>query len=460
MIIDESPLDFEIKRVFNSPYPINFAKYSGQFKIGTQIVDVLKIIDLDINADYEMNYAPVIMVRALVLLGDYSNVIYPHDGDLEFILKVDYSNPYNNLPSEVDPSTIITTYSVSLDPHSRPYMAEDNHSENMSKLEQDLLGPIEIDFQLKPKLADDLSKISVGGQFLNTTNADCLRDLITMYSGNLELDSDEELLGVNIHGTASTIEKKSIVIPHGLLLADLADYMQNKTGGIFPTGLSQFIHDRTWYIYPPYDTTGFDEALNKLVVISIPSKRYPNVEKTYLTENGITTILATGNKKIISDKKQIFDNAGNGVMQTDANNIINGFTNVDGNVSVIKRSTNNSEFISETVPTGRNNVRMSTERISSNPFVVRSRLARSQGHFYMFEWTNANPSIIEPGMHVKILYLNEGEVKEITGVLVKCHQQTKLNGTGINGTGYRSFCAMVVFVKTNPDEDSGLLGLT
>lgn len=460
MIIDNTPLDFEIRRVLDSDTQPNFYGYTGQFKIGDQTVDVIRITDIDEESDYELSYGAVITCRVVMMLGDYSTYIYPAQGNLEFILKTEKVNYADMSASDQENSIDVTTYNVSLHPNARPFMSEDNNAENVSRETQNLMGLVEVDLQLKPKLLDDVSKVTAGGHFINTTTADLLRNVITYYCNQLDLDDDNKLLGVDIHGPTSEVVRPSTIIPHGpVMLSDLADYVQ-KIAGVFPSGLAQFIHERVWYIYAPYDTTGFDDAQEKIIIISVPAKRYPQVEKTYLTENGITTILATGNKKIVTDKRQIQDNAGNGVMFADANQMVAGFVDLKNNMAVAKRGKNNNEFVGEQAPNGKNNVRMSPEGITANPFLATSRLARSQGHFYMVEWENADPEIIKPGMNVKILYLNEGEVKSITGVLVKCHRQTKMHGKGLMATGYRSFCVLVVFVKESIDEDSGTLGLT
>lgn len=459
MIVDNTPLDFEIRRVLDSNASPNFYTYSGYFKIGENVVDIVRITDIDEQADYEMNYGAVITIRVVMMLGDYTTQIYPAKGTLEFVLKREKVNYRDYGRSDQEDSITVTAYNVSLHPESRPFMSEDNNAENVSRETQNLMNLVEVDLQLKPKLLDDVSKVTVGGHFTNTTNADLLRNLIMFYCNELELDDDEKLLGVNVHATASEQVRTSTVIDHGVQLADLADYVQLKAGGVFPAGMAQFVHDRVWYLYPPYDVTGFDEAMEKIVVISVPAKRYPQVEKTYLTENGITTILATGNKKIMSDKSQIQDNAGNGVMFADANQIVAGFSTDKNNMAVAKRSKNVSEFVGEQASNGKNNVRLSPEGITSNPFTATSRLARSQGHFYMFEWENADPDIIKPGLNVKIQYLNEGEVKSINGVLIKAHKQTKMNGQGLMATGYRNFAVLVVFVRADQSGDSGLLGL-
>lgn len=459
MIIDNTPLDFEIKRVLNSTFSPNLYSYTAQFKLGSAVYDIIKILDIDEEADYELSYGSTKMMRVVMLLGDYTTLIYPSKIDLEFILKIEKLNYTNYEGSDQEGATTVITYNVSLDPKARPFMSEDNNMENMSRDAQNLMSMVDVDIQLKSKLLDDVSKVTVGGQFINTTNADVIKNSISYYCAQLEVDDTEKLLGVNIHPTAATDVKKSVIIPHGTMLSDLADYVQIKTGGVFPTGMAQFVHERIWYVYPPYDTEGFDDAKEKLVIISVPAKRYPQVEKTYLTQNGITTILATGNKKIISDKNQIQDNAGNGVMFANADQIVSGFAVDKGNIAIAQRGANNNEFLGEQKQNGKNNVRMSPEAITANPYTATSRLARSQGHFYMVEWENADPEIIKPGLNVKIMYLNEGTVCSVNGVLLKSHIQTKLNGTGFLATGFRSFVVLVIFVKADATDTSGLVGL-
>lgn len=460
MIIDQTPLDFEIQRVLNSTFKPNFYSYTGQFKIGAKTYDVIKITDIDSHEDYEMNYGGVTMMRCVMLLGDYTTLVYPSKENLEFILKTELLTTTSYSPTDDENSVTTVTYNASLEPNARPFMSEDNNMENLDQATQNLLDFVEVDIQLKPKLLDDVSKTSVGGNLINITNADAVKTLITYYCAKLELDDDEKLLGVNIHPSAATDVKSQVVIPHGMMLSDLADYIQNRAGGIFNSGMAQYVHERNWYIYPPYDTSGFDDAKKKLVIVSVPAKRYPQVEKTYLTKNGITTILATGNKRIVSDKSRIQDNAGNGVMFADANQIVSGFAQASGNVAIAKRGQNNSEFLGEAKPNGKNNVRLLPQGITDNPYLATSRMARSQGHFYSFEWENADPEIIEPGLNVKIMFINNGDVKEVNGVLLKCHIQTKMNGKGLLAVGYRSFIVMVVFVRAEDEAQGGLVGLT
>lgn len=460
MIIDQSPLDFEVRRVFDSDFkPLGFS-FLGQFKVDEKTYPVIKIIDIDEVNDYELTYASVKIARIVMPLGDYNTYIYPNREKLEFILKTERLDYNSRLIGDQEGSVDVTTYMVSLLPGARPYQSEDNNSETIGREVQNLTDLAVIDIQLKDPLVDSISKTTVGGHFIDTTNADLLKNLITMYTNGYELEDSQKLLGVDIHAAASEIVKKSVIIPHnsGVLLSDLADYLQVKTGGVFASGMAQFIQDRHWYVYPPYDTSGFDESIEKIIIVSIPAKRYPQVNKTYLTENGVTTILSTGNKKITSDKQAIQDNAGNGVMFADANNMMAGFSEQRGNVALVQPKKNINSYVGEERSNGKNNVRMSPEAITSNPYHATSRMARSQGHFYTVEWENADPTKVKPGLNVKIQYLNENEVCYIEGVLLKSHIQIKMNGTGLLATGYRCFVVMQVFVKAD-GTNAGLIGL-
>uniref|UniRef100_A0AAU7PF51 Virion structural protein n=1 Tax=Burkholderia phage vB_BgluM-SURPRISE13 TaxID=3159457 RepID=A0AAU7PF51_9VIRU len=459
MIIDSTPLDFEIQRVLTSSFTPNYYSYTGQFKVGSATYDVIKITDLDEHADFELNFGAVKMIRVVMMLGDWSTKIYPARGSLEFILKTELLNPTSYDKSDAAGSVTVETFNVSIDPKARPFMSEDNNTENLSSTVQNLMDFVSVDIQLKPKLLDDVSKVTVGGNHTNTTTADVIKNAITHHCSLLDLDDDLKLLGVDMHPSASTDKLAQVVVDHGVMLSDLADYVHKKAGGVFPSGMAQYVHDRVWHVYPPYDTAGFDDAKEKFIIISVPAKRYPQVEKTYLTQNGITTILSTGNKKIQSDKSQIQDNAGNGVMFADANQIVQGFSKDSNNTALVRRSQNNSEFVGEQAGNGKNNVRMSPEAITANPYLATSRLARSQGHYYTLEWENADPTLIKPGLSVKIMFLNEGDVKEVNGKLLKAHINTKMNGQGLLANGFRSFIALVIFVRADEPNQAGLVGL-
>lgn len=459
MIIDDTPLDFEIKRVFETPrFEVSYT-YSGQFKVGEEYIPAIKIVDINREMDFELNFASVVTVRVLIGPGDMTYAIYPNRNNLEFILTTEKVDPNTRSVSDEEGSITKVAYLATLPEEYRPKSAEGNDSEVLPRSTMNLTDLLDITLQLRVKVVEDIDKIDVGGNYRDTTTSELLSSLLTYHSSQIELDDAEKLQGVEIAPGAAEDIQPMISIEHGVKLSDLADYIQKKAGGIYPTGLAQFIHEQVWYVFPPYDTSRFEDSNDKMHLIFVPTKRYPIIERSYLIDNGVTTVLVTGEKKIHSDKEQIQQNDGNGVYFADASSMQSDFAKAKGNVALLDRSKTLSEFIGEARPDGKNNMKMARERITANPYPILSRMARAQGHFFTAVWRNANPEVIRPGMAVKVFYLNGEDVCTIDGVLIKAIEQDKLRGQGVIGSSYESVIALMVFVKAS-QEDTDLLGLT
>lgn len=459
MAIEKTPLYFEIDRIINSDFYPAFKSYFARLKLEDRMINVIKIMSIDEHDDYELSYGSVVQMQIVVMLGDYSHYIYPNRDKLELELKIEGRNHKDLTALDTEGSVDVLMYNVALSSEARPYMSEDNSNETIAYEVQNLMDLVFLDIQLKPKLLDDIAKVRCGGQFLNSTTADVVRNAISLHCAEMEIDDDEKLLGVDIHHSASQDVQPTVVIEHGTNLYDLADIMQKRAGGVFPTGMAQFIKDKIWYVYPPYDTQGYDEAREKVVLISVPAKRFPFLDKTYITEGGITTVLCTGAKAVQSDKHQLQDTYGNGAIYSDARQMVSGFAKEKGNVVLAKRSENNAEFVSEESHDNKNNLRKIGEGITANPYLSTTRLARAQGHFYTLEWQNCDTDLLKPGLNIKIMYIDQDEVREINGVLLKCHKHTMLNGVGLAATGHRTNAALVVFVKSEIEQDNSSIGL-
>ena len=459
MLIDDTPLDFEIKRVFETNrFAVSYT-YSGEFYVNGEYLPVAKVIDISRTMDFELTFASVITIRVLVGPGDMTHVLYPNRNNLEFILTTEKVDPNTKRVSEEEDSISKVAYLATLPEEYRPSSAESNEAEVLPRSTMNLTDLLDITLQLRVKVVEDIDKIDVGGNYRDTTTSELLSSLLTFHTGQIELDDAEKLQGVDVAPGGSEDIHPMVSIEHGVKLSDLADYIQKKAGGIYPTGLAQFIHEQVWYVFPPYDTARYEDSIDKMHLIFVPSKRYPVIERSYLVENGVTTVLVTGEKSIQSDKEQRQQNDGNGVYFADASAMQGDFAKAKGNVALLDRSKTLSEFIGEPRPDGKDNMRMARERITANPYPILSRMARGQGHFFTAVWRNANPDTIKPGMAVKVFYLNNDEVCTIDGVLIKALEQDKLRGEGVIGSSYESVIALMVFVKAN-QEDTDALGLT
>ncbi len=200
-------------------------------------------------------------------------------------------------------------------------------------------------------------------------------------------------------------------------------------------------------MYPLYDTERFDTTTDKVTIINVPGNKLVGVERTYRKDGSNTIILSTGNVKFkdISDHQQLSN--GNGVRFAEASIFMDGFVQTKNNKTISARGANVNEVISTSRQSGRQNVHVSDTRITSNVAKEYSSLARREGAIINLLWENANPDLIFPGIPVKILYLEDEEIREITGVVLKAQEFVHMKGQVMFSNTHYVNLGLSVFVN-------------
>ena len=460
MEIDDSPLAFEIERVIDSDQIPPVFDYTGQFKMGNEYLPAMRVVGIESKNHYQTDVGPDLKVQVLVGFGDMSLVLYPNRANLEFMLIREIINPNGNIPMPGEDTIHIETFNAKLGDEVRAYSAENNEAQALDRATLNLTDLVVVTVSLKPKAVDYFAKMDVGGNFRNALLGPATRDLIQFHTDQADLGEDDKLLGISIDlENANKTAQAMVSIEHGTKLIDLPDYIHKKVGGLYPTGLASFIQDRVWYIFPPYAPVNFDSATEKLVLIFAPSKRYPTLEKTYVFENNVGTIIITGDKKIQSPKEDLQQVVGNGTYFADAGKVMGDFTTSRGGISLMSRNEQLSNFVTEQRADRQNVMRMAPEKLTANPFVVMSRLAMSQGHIVMVNWHNADPRVLKPGMSIRSLFMNDGEYSSLDGILIGLELNVLLKGSHAIANGYETIASLLVFVKSDSTSND-LLGLS
>jgi hypothetical protein len=459
MDIDVSPLDFEIKRVLESTQRNAYFDYSGMFKYGNEYLPAMRIVGITSKNHYQTDVAPDLSIQVLIGVGDLNMILYPNRANLEFILTREMINPNGNVPLPGTDTVLIESYIAKLSDEVRPASAENNEQKSVDRFTLNLTDLVVVTIGLRTKAADYFSKMEVGGTFRETYLGPLLQGLLDTWTKTADLPEDEALLGISVDVENSNQDPQAMVtVKQGVRLIDLADYFQKEAGGMYPTGMAQFIQDRVWYVFPPYAPTKFDDSTNKMVVILVPSKRYPVLERTYMVENNVTTILVTGDKKIQSPKEDMQQVSGNGSYFANANKMMGEFSKGKDGISLMSRNDQLSDFVGEQRADGQNVMRMAPEQITDNPFVVMSRLALGQGHVVMVNWHNADPRVFEPGMAIRTMFMNDGDISILDGSLIGLELNVVMKGTTMIADGYEVIASLLIFVKSNSDSND-LLGL-
>ena len=410
----------------------------------------LKVLSIDNLEDYENEYTTLIFLTGVIAGGVYAKRIYPNQNNLEITL---YRIPTSASGESISSSSplIAERFTVAVDPSKGNPVIESNGQNTVTEEVLNLTEFATVTFQLMDKAVEQMRGINVGGIYRHTTGEKVIRTMLTNASLSTNVEDAQKPVGVTMVPSPNQTEREHIVIPHGIDLVGLPNYIQEKCGGVYGAGLGYFYKTKQWYIYPCYEPERDPGSEPILTIINVPRNKFQFIERTYRNDNGNLVVLATGDTKV-KDLSTAFQlNQGNGVRFSNANNFIENFGTITDNKLYVSRASNTTEVVSENRANNTNVVRMNKNPITANPFSAYSQLARGMGSILSLEWQNAELSLIFPGMRVTFMYLDKDNIKTLKGVILKAHHYTKLRGQGITQNQYQTLSSLYVFI-TRPRE--------
>lgn len=449
MGIENTSLWAEVEKILQGgELPVHHY-YTCEIKVNGRIVPILKVVSAEIERDYVSNYCDVVMLEIAVGSGTYAHDIYPFKDNLEINL---FRDPLfeTAVGENFDQPRQVKNYRGTLiDTGNR--VIEANNDGATSRDVGDLQGIEMVRIQLVDPVIEQLRMMSAGGLFPKTSAATCLKTILGSYSRLVDVPRENAVKGVDLINGFSNEIREHINIPTSTPLMEVPDFLQNRAGGVYPTGLGFYLSDLIWHVYPLYDNTRFNTTPATLTIVNVPAARLPASERTYRKTKNQITILANGEIKYRDDSESQQLNSGNGVRFTDSRNIVEGFMETKGNRAVAKRGKNMSEFVTEQRSTGLNNVRTGRARITSNAYVELSAMARKAGAIMQVTWNYSDGELLYPGMPVRLLYLEHENVETLYGTLLGAHDLTSLEGQGITSSRHRTNTVLTLFVTKKID---------
>lgn len=447
MELEQSGLYQEVQAVTAAPNPVHFA-WSAIIHLNDLGIDLdpLKLVSYDIKSDYEQNYSDEIIVRLLVPAGKYAFKIYPNQTNLDItVIKQplmetgDTADTAQQVQIERFTATLVDRGDPSVGGNGRNSISEDD---------LDRIDLLELDFQLVDKALEQVRMKTYGNIFRYTTTEDVIKGVLTEQSTNILINNQQAIKGVEMTPADNKTKRDHIVIPHGTKLVNLPKYVHEKCGGVYGAGMGYYLQNGLWHIYPCYDPTRFAEAQASATIIIIPEKKYPNMERTYRQEGSNLVILATGQVKTKNGSESLQLTLGNGMRFADASKFMEGFSVTQDNKSMAARGATNSEFVSVQRPNGLNNVQMSPNRITANPYLEYSVLAQRNGGLIGLVWEHSDPSLIVPGMLCRILYLSDDTIQQQYGVILKAHHSVQMAAPGLTVARHVTRSALSIFTQS------------
>lgn len=425
--IENTPLQAEINAIIQSKTNPVHAAWECVIITPTQRITPLKFFSCDDERDYVNNFGNYVVAELLIPEGTYTHDLLPYKQQLKIELtRKPYS--YNNDGIQDEPPTVKEYRAVLEQETDQTVSAQSTHAQD--KFASDLNNQLRVRFQLLDLALEQIRLIETGGIYRNEIPGDVARYMLNYVSQQIDVSEENAIRGIDAVPWDNQHPARQIIIPQGTKAQDVAALIQDDWGGIYNTGCGCYLQNGLWYIWPMYNTRRFESEKHTLTLINVPSNKYRGLEQTYrLTHNHLVAI-STGEvrHRDLSHHAQL--NEGNATrfthtdqMWASPNEFGRNFGMVKNNKVNINRADNNSEFAGIQRP-NYNVAPVAPDRLSNNALSEASRLAPRQGGIMILVWEHSNPDLIYPGMPTRVHYLNQGEVHELDGVVIKAHHYT------------------------------------
>jgi hypothetical protein len=441
----EWTIEFKVKDTFEGEFDIREEdlRFIPDEEINNKIFIPLKITNIDFKDDYEHAIMREIWGEAIIQFGMWVKCLYPAHQYVEAILR---RFPLKAISFDSDEEAEIEEFHYDVIFHldeSNTVQGVDLNVLSRTQLDNQYK-PMVVKFELLDKSIEKVRKISIGGNYRNVKPEDFLKNIFVNFTKDV-LDEGEPVINeVSVVEAHNKDKRNHIVIPQGMALLDVPTYVQDHCGGVYNSELSVYALNRKIYIFPRYQTDRFEEEQKTLTIYRIPTNYVAQIEKTFMVDGDSLFILGMS-EAMFMDNTQIKQlSGGNGTRYADSRRFMHDFFETKDNKAMAKRKENNSEFKAFELQE-QDYVPVSINRIHSNAFKERSKLAVRKGGSYLVQWVNSDPELIYPGMPCRILYEEKEEMMEMRGVILGSQTSFAMIGEGLTQSRYGTTTVLNIF---------------
>lgn len=324
----------------------------------------------------------------------------------------------------------------------------------LTRKELDIRDIIAMEIELIDPAMEQISRIMVGGTWRRCTAGDVMKAVIAKALQDVTVEGEPAITSFVIEEGMNKDKREHVSLDHGTALFHVPTVLQTKMGGIWPSGINHFYQDRTLYIYPPYDTTHFDDKDKTLTIIKVPSSILPLVANTFVLNGDKITAISTSVTGEIDDSELKFLVLGDGVRFSKASSIDTDWVETKDNKAITRRSQVNSELQINAPGVTKHFNSMGMTRFTDNTMVDYSLLAARAGYITTIVWDNADQTLLYPRMPVKILEVFDGDVVEREGVLLNVQISARINDSGVEALTHRTTAVLSVFCSNKEKNET------
>lgn len=466
MIENSSPLRIEMGKIMDSPdVPVSFSwtvefkvkdTFEGEFnyrdedkrflddlELQERIFKPMIINNIDFVDDFEKSIMREVWIMCVIPFGMWAKCLYLARDHLQCTIR---RKALKSVGLEEDENAEIEEFVYDTLFHldeSNSVTGVDYNSVSRTDLDNNYQ-PVTIKAELLERSVEQVRKVTVGRNGRKATAEDFIKNSLAYFTQDLEVEGEPSVETINVVEGDNTEEREHFIIPSGLPLIDLPNYVQNHCGGMYNTGMGCYAIGKEIYVYPLYKTDRFDDEEKTMTIIRFPKSLMPQVERTFRVEGEAVYVLGLSDAVFTDNSRAKQLSEGSGIRYADSRRFMEGYSENKDNKSMIRRKNNNSEYKAVDL-NGEDVINVSTNKITSNAFRERSSFSKRNGSGYVFQWVNAKHEYIYPGMPVRVLYEDKNEVKELRGVILAAHTSVKQIGEGMTARKHGTTTLISIF---------------
>lgn len=418
------------------------------FKTPTGYVKAYDVTMMDTTEDYMgESISSEIVIQVVIDSNFYQQFIYPTRQNIEILLNFNYRDQKTDAPIEnVKPfqrayrGVLIDNSDAQLDGSSNGTVPFGGVQDGMRICAIQLIEPCVINL---------LSK-QFGNNYRLMSAFQALEDALTTGSSDPDISDNEKILSFNFIEPDINVPLNTISIPQYTKIINLPYVLQKHYGGIYNFGISQFIKNRVWHVYPPLNLQRYQTSQKKVLTIyQIPPSQIPIMERTWTSIGNDIRVVCNGVAKLedISIGTQMENGIGARIVKADK--LFEGST--EGEKNKAEYTPENYVYGFQTEKRLDNKNYAPLEKPSNNSAMTMSRLAATRYQLMTLQWQDSDIHLIQPGMPVTVFYDDGNNIMSYRGtVAIATETKSKAQGDGLVSKVMDSTGVLVLLVTRAP----------
>lgn len=282
---------------------------------------------------------------------------------------------------------------------------------------------------------------------------DVLHNFLTVSGEELEFTGPNAFRGVDIE---SPIDNQKIfsqvVIPQGVRLIKLAEYLQNDDHfGFYSKGQGCYYRKGMWYVYPLYKLGRYKTAPLVLDIYKVPEDVIPTLDVSFYVNDRAITVISTGPGQQHGNTDIRKQNRGTGTRVISPDAIAGESGNYYGKgVALTTRQDSISEFRTSQ-RAGDNDIVPFDPKPKANIWAAMTMNAYNDGERVFVEWHNSQAALLVPGMPVRYYFMDGESLKYQEGTLLGARKEWQRDAQNTNGV-FKEITKLELFLLPGDDE--------